>query len=193
MARRIAAACNPYADFLFDAGEMPVVLAEQGAEMRVVVKAQIERRRGAARRLAFTTQAGASITTPDRPLVVRPVTRTRARSPIVSRELLDVHRLHVRGPADQLPGVATGALEQHGQRAPDGTPVERLLLAGKALLQRGQALVLHLFGDLRPDDRRRGPGPRAVFERERAGEADLVDQRQRIGEVGGGSPPDSRR
>ncbi len=86
----------------------------------------------------------------------------------------DLHRLQIGRAADQLAGMAAGRLEQHIEAAAEAAAVERRLAAVDRSLQALQALRLYVLVDLIVHVGAGRAGPRRIFERERAGEADLA-------------------
>ncbi len=90
-----------------------------------------------------------------------------------------------------LPSIWPGSLPLRSistsQRPPDGRRVERRLVAVERGLQALEAVVHHLGGAIWPSMSAAGvPGRGRVFEAERRGVADRVDQAQRVGELGVG-------
>ena len=111
---------------------------------------------------------------PARLLARTAVIRTRAGAPMSRSGACGMHRLEIGAAADELARVAARLLEQHRQRAADAGGVEPALLVGDQRLQLGEALALDRLGHLLRQQRRRRARPRAVFEGEGLGEADLA-------------------
>ena len=96
----------------------------------------------------------------------------------------DLHRLQIGRLADDLSGKAADFLEQHVERLPDAAAVEGRQLSVDQLLQFAQAFGFHVFGNLVVHVGGRRAGARRIFERERGGKADLVDQLHGVAEIG---------
>ena len=108
---------------------------------------------------------------------------TVAIVPISDVGRFDLHRLQIGRLADDLARIAAGLLEQHVERLPDAGAVEGCQLAIDQLLQFAQAFGLHVFRNLIVHVGGRRAGARRILERERAGEADLVDQLHGVAEI----------
>src|SRR5580698_4655585 len=76
------------------------------------------------------------------------------------RRCLDLHRLEIGRPAEQLTAKAASALEQHVEGAAETGAIERRLIALDGVLQLLQALRLGFFVDLIGHRCARCAGPR---------------------------------
>ena len=202
----IAALLGDDAEPALDQREVLAVLAEQHRGVAVVVEGEHDLRRrrfggghqslagseraqrhqapmsSASMAAAAMRGAGAFASVPNRLLVPTSVMVTGAISPISDAGADDRHRLQIWRAADDLARMAARLVEQHVEGHADAARHERGLLPLDVVLQALQPLVLHGFRQLIHVGGRRA-GPRRIFERVGAGEADLGDQPQRVAEI----------
>ena len=190
----IAALLGDHAEPALDQRQVLAVLAEQHRGVAVVVEGEHDlgrrRLRGGHQSLAGSERAQchqaptasasdgtpglrAFASLPNRLLVLTSVTVTGAISPIKDVGADDRHRLEIGRAADDLARMAAGLVEQHVEGHAHAARHERGLVPLDVVLQALQPLVLHGFRQLLHVGGRRA-GPRRIFERVGAGEADLA-------------------